>query len=97
MRIKAEAPALKTYESFRETLASKAKDKGQRADLRRAVAAALENIVLDPHGKDGVWCFTVLLKGARESVEIVCNAKLERWLHRVFCHRAGPSDGAIVA
>ena len=73
MRLKAEAPALEIYESFRETLANKSNDKSHRPELRRVLAALLENIVLDPHGKAGVWHYTVHLKGARESVEIVCN------------------------
>jgi hypothetical protein len=70
MRLKAEAPALETYESFKETLANKSKDKLHRHELRRALAALVENVVLDPHGKDGVWCFTVHLKGACEAVEL---------------------------
>lgn len=82
MRLKAEAPALETYESFGETLATKCSDKEYRPALRRALAALLENIVLDPHGKDGVWCFTVHLKGAPEPVKIVCKAKPESWFHR---------------
>jgi hypothetical protein len=82
MRLKAEAPALETYESFRATLANKSNDKPHRPELRRALAALLEKIVLDPHGKDGVWCFTVHLKGACEVVEIVSKAKPESWLHR---------------
>jgi hypothetical protein len=72
MRLKAEAPTLETYEGFRQTLASNSNDKAHRCELRRAFAALLEKIVLDPHGKNGVWRYTVHLKGARESVEIVC-------------------------
>jgi hypothetical protein len=83
MRLKAEAPALETYESFRETLANKSNDKPHRLELRRALAALLEKSVLDPHGRDGVWCFTVHLKGASEAVEIVCKAKPESRRHRV--------------
>ena len=75
MRLKAEAPALETYESFRKTLANKSHDKPHRSELRRALAALLEEIVLDPHGRDGVWCFTVHFKGACEAAEIVCKAK----------------------
>ena len=82
MRLKAEAPGLETYESFRETLAKKSSDKEYRPELRRALAALLEKIVLDPHVKDGVWCFTVHLKGAGAAVQIVCKAKPESWLHR---------------
>ena len=48
MRLKAEAPALETYESFREALANKFDDKSHRPELRRALAALLEKIVLDP-------------------------------------------------
>ena len=51
MRLKAEVPALETYESFGETLASKSNDKPHRPELRRALAALLEKIVLDPHAK----------------------------------------------
>ena len=99
MRLKAEAPALETYESFREALANKSNNKPHRPELRQALAALLEKIVLDPHGKDGIWCFTVHLKGACEAVEIVCRAKPESWLHR------GPrprdqtrlSEGAVAA
>jgi hypothetical protein len=82
MRLKAEAPALETYESFREALANKSNDKVCRPKVRRVLAVLLEKNVLDPHGKDGVWCFTVYLKGACEAVEIVCKAKPESWLHR---------------
>jgi DNA polymerase III alpha subunit len=81
MRLKAEAPALETYESFRETLATKSSDKEYRPELRRALAVLLEKIVLDPHGKDGVWGFTVHLKGAPEPVKIVCKEKPESWFH----------------
>jgi hypothetical protein len=70
MRLKAEAPALETYESFKETLANKSSDKLHRHELRRALAALVENVVLDPYGKGGVWCFTVRLKGACEAVEL---------------------------
>jgi hypothetical protein len=90
IRLKAEAPALETYESFRETLANKSDDKAPRPQLRRALAALLEAIVLDPHGNDGVWCYTVHLKGAREAIEIICKAKPESWLHRGL----RPSDSA---
>jgi uncharacterized membrane protein YqiK len=82
MRLKAEAPALETYEGLRETLANKSDDKVHRPELRRALGALIEKIVLDPRGKDDVWCFTVHLKGAGETVEIVCKAKPESWLHR---------------
>jgi hypothetical protein len=82
MRLKPEAPALEVYESFRETLANKCNDKPHRHELRRALAALLETIVLDPHGKDGIWCFTVHLKGAGEAVEIVGKAKPESWRHQ---------------
>jgi hypothetical protein len=34
MRLKAEAPALETYESFRKTLANKSNDKAHRPELR---------------------------------------------------------------
>jgi len=50
----------------------------------------LEKIVLDPHGKDGVWCFTVHLKGDREPVRIVCTAKPEGWWHQAL----EPKDNA---
>jgi hypothetical protein len=90
MRLKDEAPALKTYEIFRETLVNESKDKPRRPELRRALAALLENIVMDPHGKDGIWCFTVHLKGACKAVEIVCKAKPESWLRR----RLRPKDQA---
>jgi hypothetical protein len=73
---------LETYESFRETLAKESNDKPHRPELRRALAALLEKIVLDPHGRHGVWRFTVQLKGACEAVEIVRKAKPEGWLHR---------------
>jgi hypothetical protein len=94
MRLKAEAPALETYESFREALAKK-----YRPELRRALAALLEKIVLDPHGKDGVWCFTVHLKGACEAVGIVCTAKPESWFHRGLrpSDQARLREGAIAA
>ena len=82
MRLKAEAPALETYESFTEALTNKSNDKPHHPELRQALAALLEKIVLDPHGKDGVWCFTVHLKGACEAGKIVCRAKPESWLHR---------------
>ena len=82
MRLKSEAPALETYESFRERLANASSGRGPRHELRRVLATLLEKIVLDPHGKDGVWCFTVYLKGACEAVEIVCKAKLESWVRR---------------
>jgi DNA invertase Pin-like site-specific DNA recombinase len=82
MRLKAEAPALETYKSFRETLANKSIDKMYRTEWRRVFAALLDKIVLDPHGKDGVWCFTVHFKGAYEVVEIVCKANPESLLHR---------------
>ena len=82
VRLKAEAPALETYESFRETLANQSNRKPHRPELRQALAALLEKIVLDPHGKDGVWCFNVQLKGACEAVEIICRAKPESWLDR---------------
>jgi hypothetical protein len=72
-RVNAEAPTLATYEHFIEILAHQSNDEAYRAELPRALAALLEKIVLDPHGKDGAWCYTVYLKGARESVEIVCN------------------------
>jgi hypothetical protein len=61
MRIKAEAPALETYASFRETFANKSNDQAHRPELRRALAALLERIVLAPHGKDGVCSFIVHL------------------------------------
>ena len=77
MRFRAEAPALETYKSFTEALANKSNHKPHRPELRRALAVLVEKIVLDPHGKDGVWCFTVHLKGACEAVEIVCRAKPE--------------------
>lgn len=35
--------------------------------------------MLDPHGKEGSWCYSVHLKGASESVEIVCKAKPQSW------------------
>jgi hypothetical protein len=73
---------LETYESFRETLADKSNDKTHRPELRRALIGLLEQIVLDPHGKDGAWCVKVHLKRAFEAVEIVCKAKLEDWHHR---------------
>ena len=73
---------METYESLREALANESNNKPHRPELRGALAALLENIVLDPHGKDGVWCFTVHLKGACEAIEIVCKAKPESWLHR---------------
>ena len=82
MRLRAEAPALETYESSRKTLANKSEDKTHRPELRRALGALLKNIVLDPHGKDDLWRFTVHLKGACEAIEIVCKAKPESWLHR---------------
>ena len=82
MRLKAEAPALETYESFREALTNESNNKPHGPELRRALAALLEKIVLDPHGKRDVWCFTVHLKGACEAIEIVCKAKPESWLHR---------------
>jgi len=69
MRFKAEAPALETYEGLRETLANKSNHISHRPEMRRALAAFLEKIVLDPHGEDGVWCFTVHLKGACEAVK----------------------------
>jgi hypothetical protein len=72
-RIKAEVPALEAYEHFITILADRSIFKARRPELRQAFAALLEKIVLDPHGKDGVWRYTVHLKGARESVEIVCN------------------------
>jgi hypothetical protein len=45
--------------------------------LRRAIAVFVERIVLDPHGYDGDWFYSVHLKGAYEDVEIVCRAKPE--------------------
>jgi hypothetical protein len=72
VRAKAESPAVETYESFRMTLADGSRNGRDPAELRRAFASLLDQIVLDPHGKDGVWCFTVHLKGASKSVEIVC-------------------------
>jgi hypothetical protein len=66
-------PLLSGGLKFFRPLATKSSDKEYRPELRRALAALLEKIVLDPHPKDGVWRYTVHLKGARESVEIVCN------------------------
>lgn len=99
MRLKAEAPALETYASLRETLADKSNDKTHRPQLRRALAALLDKIVLDPHGKDGVWYFTVHLKGACEAVEMVCRVKPENWLHRGTRPRGQTrvSEGAVAA
>ena len=99
MRLKAEAPALETYDDFRNILVDKSTDKTSRSELRRALAALLQKIVLDPHGKNGVWCFTVHLKGTRETVEIVCKAKPEGWLHRVFQPKdqARRSKGAVAS
>jgi len=71
-RVNAEAPTLATHEHFMEILARRSNDRTYRPELRRALAALLETIVLDPHGKDGVWCFTVHLKSVRESVKIIC-------------------------
>ncbi len=79
MRLKAEAPALETYESLREILASNSGDKTHRPEIRRALAALLENIVLDPHDKNGIWCFTVHLKATCEVVEIVCKPNSGNW------------------
>ncbi len=42
------------------------------------IEAQPEKIVLDPHGKDGVWRYIVHLKGARDAVEIVCNSRRQR-------------------
>jgi len=53
MRLKSEVPALEIYDGFRNTLNQSA-DRTSRPELQRAVAALLENAVLDPHGKDGV-------------------------------------------
>jgi hypothetical protein len=99
MRLKAEAPALHTYEGLRETLAKNSNDISHRPEMRRGLAALVEKIVLDPHGENGVWCFTVHLKGSCEAVEIVCNAKPEGWLHRSLRPRdqARLSEGAIAA
>jgi hypothetical protein len=82
MRVKAEAPALEIYDGYRNTLIEKSTDGTSRPELRRALAALLEKIVLDPQGEDGVWCFTVHLKGSCEAVEIVCKAKPESWSYR---------------
>lgn len=71
-RVNAEAPTLATHEHFMEILAHRSNHRTYRPELRRAFAALLETIVLDPHGKDGAWCYAVHLKGARESVEITC-------------------------
>jgi len=90
MRVKAEAPALEIYDGFRNTLIGKSTDRTSRPELRRALAALLEKIVLDPHGEDGVWCFTVHLKGSCEAVEIVCKAKPKYWRYRIL----RPSDQA---
>jgi hypothetical protein len=75
MRLKAEAPALETYDGFRNILVDKSTDRTSRSEFRRVVAALVETMELDPHGKDGVWCFTVHLKGACKAVQIVCRAK----------------------
>jgi recombinase-like zinc beta ribbon protein len=99
MRLKAEDPALEIYNDFRNILVDKSTDRSSRPELRRVVAALVETIVLDPHGKDGTWCCNVHLKGAIESVEIVCTAKLQSWLHRGLRPRDQPrlSEGAIAA
>jgi hypothetical protein len=59
----------------------------------------LEKIVLDPHGQDGAWCYTVHLKGVRESIEIVCNPTPEvscRHFHRLQVY-AHPNEKIIAA
>jgi len=97
MRLKAEAPALETYEGFRKTLAQKSRNQEYRPELRRALAALLEKIVLDPHSKDGVWCLTVHLKGACEAVEIMCNPTSERCHHNHRLQDYPHLDGSSVA
>ena len=67
------------YDGFRNILIDKSTDRTSRPELRRVVAALVETIVLDPHCKDGSWCYNVHLKGANESVEIVCKAKPQSW------------------
>jgi len=97
MRLKAEAPVLETYENVTETLADASNDKAHRPELRRALVALLERIVLDPHGKDGVWCFTGHLKGTCEAIEIVCKAKPESWLYRSLRTKAQAHLSEIAA
>jgi hypothetical protein len=87
LRVKAETPILATYDGFIKTLADQSNDKAYRPELRRVFAALLEQIVLDPHLKDGVWRYTVHLKGVGEGIEIVCKAKPESWCHRALGRR----------
>src|SRR5436190_5476463 len=50
-----------------------------RSKIQNFGSALVETIVLDPHGKEGSWCYSVHLKGASESVEIVCRARPQSW------------------
>jgi len=82
-KARAEKPALQAYLEFKAALPALAADKERRAELRRALAGAVEKIIVDPVQMDNGWrSYRVKLRGGNEPILIGCTQKPESWCHR---------------
>ena len=82
-KARAEKPALQAYLEFKAALPALAADKERRAELRRALAGAVEKIIVDPVQMDNGWrSYRVNLRGGNEPILIGCTQKPESWCHR---------------